>query len=107
MTDINTKGNLLPEFEPGKSGNPSGRPKGSGHKIINAIKIMQEQGFCPLLESIKMYKNIYTKDREKVQLLDMLNARYAATLKSIEMKGELGTSYALNVVFKDETKENA
>jgi len=94
-------------FVKGKSGNPAGRPKGTAHKIINAIEIMQGQGFCPILKAIEMINDPEVRHRERAELVNKLMDKYTPNLKSIEHSGDVGAQYALNIIYptKDDPED--
>jgi hypothetical protein len=49
----NTKEHQKPwRFQPGKSGNPSGRPKGSRHEALRALDAIGEEGAADVLRKV-------------------------------------------------------
>lgn len=85
-------------FVKGKSGNPAGRPAGTGRKIIDAISIMEQEGFCPIVEGIKLFRTTKV-DKVKAEVLGILAARHSPALKAIELSTDVATQYALNVIY--------
>jgi hypothetical protein len=83
-------------FKPGNNANPRGRPKGTGRKIWDTAKILEEEGFNPIIELINLARNAETQ-KIKCDALAILVARIAPALKSVEHSVSEGSTYILNV----------
>lgn len=71
-------------YKSGQSGNPKGRPKGTGRQIIDAAEIMRKHNYCPITHAIKIIMDEKTKSKERTELIKMLADKYAPNLKAIE-----------------------
>lgn len=83
-------------FKPGNNANPRGRPKGTGRKIWDTAKILEEEGYNPILELINLARNAETQ-KIKCDALAILVARIAPVLKAVEHSMTEGSTYVLNI----------
>lgn len=86
-------------FKPGESGNKEGRPKGISDrraKLYNTQSKLIAAGFDPIDAMIAMAMN--SEDEEiRFKATKTLLDRVVPVLKAIEVKGEMGSLYHLNI----------
>lgn len=92
-----------PLFQPGQSGNPSGR-KGKAKHRSDVAKTLQNESFCPFKELIKIFKEEETTRREKITICVELASYIAPKLRSVEVKNDPNNSFAFYMNFDPNKK---
>ena len=106
--------NLAPPFQPGVSGNPAGRPKGSKSaktRALEMLKVLADDGE-PMSPIFKLINDILTSDKEQTKdrlkaadmLLDRIEGK--ATMK-VEDVTALATPIGVKIPVFDGSKPSS
>ena len=77
------------KFRKGKSGNPLGRPKGSGNKFTKDVSEMLEGNQSPLEFMLSVMNNSDNDQRERLDAAKAAAPYIHARIAHIEMKAEI------------------
>lgn len=94
-------GNPKKGFQKGVSGNPRGRPKG---KVVEQIKAQLKEMNFDLIASLVDLARSAESDKDRIEAIKCLMDRIYPRLKSVEVSGDVGTTFHLNVI-KGDKKE--
>ncbi len=84
----------MAKFQPGKSGNPSGRPKDVGH-----IRALAQQHAASALETlVAIYSDVNEKGSTRVAAADsILNRAYGRPEQAVSLEGPGGEAIVPNI----------
>ena len=82
-------------YKKGQSGNPGGRPRST---VLKSFKAKLDELDYDSVKTVVDLARSASSEKVRVEAAGLILAREYPTLKAIEMSGDVGTHFSLNVV---------